>query len=194
MIYQLGGVCHFWWPFIKPKSIDRLINQSINQSINQPTTQSLNQPVTQSSRSVSHSQPISQSVLVSQSGKQFISFNFRFDICYKYDQTTHVNLIKYFLVCKLYMIEIFCINLWKVPNFVKIHNKIAYTPYQFPQMPGFDSRYKYTHWNHCYVISQGGFDSYTCISVNCWVGCQRQGTRAPSQYKDRLIYVWRFPC
>ena len=23
---------------------------------------------------------------------------------------------------------------------------------------------------------------------------RRQGDRAPSQYKDRLIYVWRFPC
>ena len=28
----------------------------------------------------------------------------------------------------------------------------------------------------------------------CFMSCYSQDTWAPSQYKDRLIYVWRFPC
>ena len=31
-----------------------------------------------------------------------------------------------------------------------------------------------------------------CIASPCWLLWYI--TRAPSQYKDRLIYVWRFPC
>ena len=56
-----------------------------------------------------------------------------------------------------------------------------------------------THWRYCSlslthqyniayskVITKG---RWTIDHTFCW-----QETMAPSQYKDRLIYVWRFPC
>ena len=37
--------------------------------------------------------------------------------------------------------------------------------------------------------------SLTLEYSQLWIRWSRSsGTRAPSQYKDRLIYVWRFPC
>ena len=38
--------------------------------------------------------------------------------------------------------------------------------------------------------------TYICVTRPQWVKCpyQPKECRAPSQYKDRLIYVWRFPC
>ena len=37
------------------------------------------------------------------------------------------------------------------------------------------------------------FSGYV-ITYPCCSPRAKMGTRAPSQYKDRLIYVWRFPC
>ena len=60
---------------------------------------------------------------------------------------------------------------------------------------------------HCYVIRlkyrKRGISQCECqkeryahgshFAVFCTSGCNNN-VRAPSQYKDRLIYVWRFPC
>ena len=49
-------------------------------------------------------------------------------------------------------------------------------------------------WQHCHLISVIGAsgdnaDIMTSLGFSVW-----ENIRAPSQYKDRLISVWRFPC
>ena len=52
------------------------------------------------------------------------------------------------------------------------------------------------HSSYCVhaLILTAGILTYTAIFINIACQCPLWHTRAPSQYKDRLIYVWRFPC